>query len=100
MTRTFTELTRPQTNKSEKRETQTMNDRELKIRVAINKNMTRPDNRVKTDIIFYKWNAGRINHWVTREGSANYDIVSYYFTHETAEIKVFDDFGLIKSFNF
>lgn len=98
MTRSLTEITRPQTKKSEKRETQTMNTGELKIRVAINKNLDRPSNRVKTDIIFYKWKAGRINHWVTRENSANYDIVSYYFTYNDTEISVFDDLGLIKCF--
>ena len=77
-----------------------MNDKQLKIRVAINKNMTRPDNHVKTDIIFYKHPAGRINHWVTRPDSANYDIISYYFSYEVAEIKVFDDFGVIKVLNY
>ena len=86
--------------KPEKRETQTMPDNQLKIRVAINKNMTRPDNCVKAEIIFYKHPAGRINYWITRENSANYDIVSYYFSYETAEIKVFDDFGVIKVLNY
>ena len=97
MTRT---LTRPQTKQSDKRETQTMPDKQLKIRVAINKNITRPDNTVKADIIFYKHPAGRINYWVTRPDSANYDIISYYFSYEVAEIKVFDDFGVIKVLNY
>lgn len=77
-----------------------MPDDKLKIRVAINKNMTRPDNCVKADIIFYKHPAGRINYWVTRSDSANYDIISYYFSYEVAEIKVFDDFGVIKLLNY
>jgi len=96
MTRSLTEITRPQTKRSETREKLTMNDNELKLRVAINKNMTKPSNTVKTDIIFYKWKAGRLNYWVTRENSANYDIISYYFTYNDTEISLFDDLGLIK----
>ena len=73
-----------------------MNKPELKLRVAINKNMIKPSNCVKSDIIFYNWKAGRINYWVTRENSANYDIISYYFTYNDTEISIFDDFGLVK----
>ena len=101
MTDSFSNImTRPMAKKPEKRETQTMPDKQLKIRVAINKNITRPDNTVKADIIFYKHPAGRINYWVTRPDSANYDIISYYFSYEVAEIKVFDDFGVIKTLNY
>lgn len=89
-------IARPQTNKSETREKQTMNQRELKIRVAINKTIEKPKNHVKTDIICYKWNAGRVNQWVTREDSANYDIISYFFTYNDTEISLFDDQGLVK----
>ena len=96
MTRSLTEITRPQTKKSGNREKTTMNDKEARIRVEVRKATIRPENTVKTDIIIYKHGAGRINYWVTRQDSANYDIVSYYFTHETAEIKVFDDFSCIK----
>ena len=96
MTRSLTEITRPQTKKSGNRGKTTMNDKEARIRVEVRKATIRPENTVKTDIIIYKHGAGRINYWVTRQDSANYDIVSYYFTHETAEIKVFDDFSCIK----
>ena len=96
MTRSLTEITRPQTNQSAKREKTSMTEQEARIRVEVRKATVRPENTVKTDIIIYKHGAGRINYWVTRPNSANYDIVSYYFTHETAEIKVFDDFSCIK----
>lgn len=96
MTRSLTEITRPQTKRSATREKQSMTEEEARIRVEVRKATTRPDNTVKTDIVIYKHGAGRINYWVTRPDSANYDIVSYYFTHETAEIKVFDDFSCIK----
>lgn len=96
MTRSFTELTRPQTKKSANREKTSMTEHEARIRVEVRKATSRPHNTVKTDIILYKHGAGRINYWVTREDSANYDIVSYYFTHDMAEIKVFDDECCIK----
>jgi len=100
MTRSLTELTRPQVNKPEKREKITMTDKEARIRVEVRKATTRPSNTIKTDIIIYKHGAGRINYWVTREDSANYDIVSYYFIHDMAEIKVFDEISCIKIIKF
>lgn len=96
MTRSFVELTRPQTKKSGNREKMSMTEQEARIRVEVRKATQRPVNTVKTDIIIYKHGAGRLNYWVTREDSANYDIVSYYFTHNMAEIKVFDDESCIK----
>ena len=96
MTRSLTEITRPQTNQSAKREKTSMTEQEARIRVEVRKATVRPENTVKTDIIIYKHGAGRINYWVTRPNSANYDIISYYFTHETAEIKVFDEKSCIK----
>ena len=73
-----------------------MTDKEARIRVEVRKATVRPDNTVKTDIIIYSHGSGRINYWVTRADSCNYDIISYYFTHETAEIKVFDENSCIK----
>jgi len=83
--------TRPQVRKPETREKITMNDQELKVRVAVRKNTTRPDNTVKTDVILYSHGAGRINYWVSLEDSRNYDIISYYFLYDMAEIKLFDE---------
>ncbi len=91
MTRSLTQMTRPQANQSGNREKTAMTDKEMRIRVEVRKAAPRPLNTVKEDIIIYKHGAGRINYWVTREDSANYDIISYYFTHDMAEIKVFDD---------
>lgn len=96
MTRAFTELTRPEVKKTKQREKLNMTEQEARIRVEVRKATPKPSNTVKTDIIIYKHGAGRINYWITREDSANYDIVSYYFSHDTAEIKVFDDFNCIK----
>ena len=97
MTRAFPEImTRPQTDRSDKREKTSMTDKEARIRVEVRKATVRPENTVKTDILIYKHGAGRINYWVTRTDSANYDIISYYFTYNMAEIKVFDDFSCIK----
>lgn len=97
MTRAFPEImTRPQVDKPDTREKSTMTDKETRIRVEVRKAAPRPSNTIKEDIIIYKHGAGRINYWVTRSDSANYDIVSYYFTHQTAEIKVFDEKSCIK----
>jgi hypothetical protein len=79
-----------------KRETTNMTEQEARIRVEVRKSTTRPQNTIKTDIIIYKHGAGRINYWITREDSNNYDIVSYYFTYDMAEIKVFDEINCIK----
>ena len=73
-----------------------MTEHEARIRVEVRKATERPSNTVKTDIIIYKHGSGRINYWITREDSANYDIISYYFTYNNAEIKVFDDESCIK----
>ena len=96
MTRSFTELTRPKVKQTKQREKLNMTDTEARIRVEVRKATSKPDNTLKTDIIIYKHGAGRINYWITKPDSANYDIVSYYFTHDMAEIKVFDDFSCIK----
>ena len=88
--------TRPQARKPDTREKITMNDQELKVRVAVRKNTTRPDNTAKTDIILYSHGAGRINYWVTLEDSRNYDIISYYFLYDMAEIKLFDENSCVK----
>jgi len=88
--------TRPQATKPAIRETTSMTDIEARIRVEVRKSTTRPDNTIKTDIIIYKHGAGRINYWITRSDSANYDIISYYFSYDKAEIKVFDENSCIK----
>lgn len=55
-----------------------------------------PKGWVKTDIHMYKHGAGRVNFWHTVAGSANLDIVSYYFTYNSEEIVVQSDEKTIK----
>ena len=96
MTRSFTELMNPKVKQTRKGDKSNMTEQEARIRVEVRRATPKPDNTVKTDIIIYKHGSGRINYWITRSDSANYDIISYYFTHDMAEIKVFDDFSCIK----
>jgi len=96
MTRSLTEITRPQAKRPEQREKLTMTDKEARVRVEVRKATVRPDNTIKTDIVIYSHGAGRINYWVARADSSNYDIISYYFTYNMAEIKVFDENICIK----
>ena len=96
MTRSLTELARPQTKASGQREKINMTDKEARIRVEVRKATVRPDNTIKTDIVLYSHGAGRINYWVSQPDNNNYDIVSYYFIHNMAEIKVFDENLCIK----
>lgn len=89
-------MTKTKVSKSSTKETPSMTEQEARIRVEVRKATPRPSNTIKTDIIIYKHGSGRINYWVTREDSNNYDIISYYFTHDKAEIKVFDENNCIK----
>ena len=73
-----------------------MTEQEARIRVEVRKSTPRPSNTIKTDIIIYKHGSGRINYWITRDDSNNYDIISYYFTYDKTEIKVFDEINCIK----
>ena len=93
MTRSLIETTSP---KAKSREKLNMTEQEARIRVEVRKSTTRPSNTIKTDIIIYAHGSGRINYWITREDSHNYDIVSYYFTYNKAEIKIFDENNCIK----
>jgi hypothetical protein len=93
MTRSLIETTSP---KAKSREKLNMTEQEARIRVEVRKSTTRPSNTIKTDIIIYAHGSGRINYWISREDSLNYDIVSYYFTYNKAEIKIFDENNCIK----
>jgi hypothetical protein len=84
-------MTRPVTKSTVESESAKMNREEAKIRVALTKNITKPANTIKTDTIFYKHEAGRINFWVKLNDSNNYDIVSYYFSYNNLQIKLFDE---------
>lgn len=84
-------VTRPVANRTVESESPKMNREEAKIRVALTKNITKPANTIKTDTIFYKHEAGRVNFWVRLEDSNNYDIVSYYFSYNNLQIKLFDE---------
>ena len=81
--------TRPVAKNTVESEKPKMNREEAKLRVALTKNLTKPANTVKTDTIFYKHEAGRVNYWVRLEDS--YDIVSYYFSYDNLQIKLFDE---------
>ena len=83
--------TRPVQKRTVESESPKMNREEAKIRVALTKNITKPSNTVKTDTIFYKHEAGRVNYWTRLEDSNNYDIVSYYFSYNNLQIKLFDE---------
>ena len=84
-------VTRSTAKRAVESEMTKMNREEAKLRVALTKNITKPANTIKTDTIFYSHNAGRVNFWVRLEDSNNYDIISYYFTHDIAQIKLFDE---------
>ena len=83
--------TRPVQKRTVESESPKMNREEAKIRVALTRNITKPSNTVKTDTIFYKHEAGRVNYWTRLEDSNNYDIVSYYFSYNNLQIKLFDE---------
>jgi hypothetical protein len=83
--------TRPVQKRTVESESPKMNREEAKIRVALTKNIAKPANTVKTDTIFYKHDAGRVNFWVKLPDSNNYDIVSYYFSYNNLQIKLFDE---------
>ena len=83
--------TRPVQKRTVESESPKMTREEAKIRVALTKNITKPANTVKTDTIFYKHEAGRVNFWVKLTDSNNYDIVSYYFSYNNLQIKLFDE---------
>ena len=83
--------TRPVQKRTVESESPKMNREEAKIRVALTKNIAKPANTVKTDTIFYKHDAGRVNFWVKLPNSNNYDIVSYYFSYNNLQIKLFDE---------
>lgn len=91
---------RPTAKEADKRETPTMSKEQLKVKVEIQKNLQKPERCVKSDVIFYDNNAGRVNYWITVDGSNNYDIISYYFTYKDAVIRLFSDSGEIKAINF
>lgn len=55
-----------------KKEAVEMTPKEAKIRTAVIKSFPKPANCIKTDIKLYKFDCGRINHWV--EGKNGYDI--------------------------
>lgn len=74
-----------------------MKEYEARIKVEVRKALEKPPNTIKTDIILYSHGAGRVNYWITRNDSLNYDIISYYFTCNKAEIKLFDDWSCIKT---
>lgn len=76
------------------KETQPMKTQDLKVRVAILKNLDKPKETVKTDVICYPFNAGRVNYWVKRSDSLNLDIESYFFIIKNNEINVYDENGL------
>ena len=84
-------MTRPVLKSTVESESAKMNREEAKIRVALTKNITKPANTIKTDTIFYKHEAGRVNFWVKLNDSNNYDIVSYYFSYDNLQIKLFDE---------
>jgi hypothetical protein len=81
----------PVQKRTVERESPKMNREEAKIRVALTKNITKPAHTIKTDTIFYKHEAGRVNFWVKLTDSNNYDIVSYYFSYNNLQIKLFDE---------
>jgi len=83
--------TRPVQKRTVESESPKMNREEAKLRVALTKNITKPANTIKTDTIFYKHEAGRVNYWIKLEDSNNYDIVSYYFSYNNLQIKLFDE---------
>ena len=89
-------MTKTKVSKPSVKETTSMTEQEARIRVEVRKATPRPSNTIKTDIIIYKHGSGRINYWITRDDSNNYDIISYYFTYDKAEIKVFDENNCIK----
>lgn len=77
--------------------------KEAQIRYNLLNILPEPKNCVKTDVIIYKHGAGRINFWhipdkVSENGLNlyNYDIKSYYFTHNSAEIVVFDEEKVVR----
>lgn len=89
-------VTRPAPKSVVESESPKMNREEAKIRVALTKNITKPANTIKTDTIFYKHSAGRVNFWIRLEDSNNYDIVSYYFSYDNLQIKLFDEKDVCK----
>jgi hypothetical protein len=87
--------TRPVQKRTVESESPKMNREEAKIRVALTKNITKPAHTIKTDTIFYKHEAGRVNFWVKLNDSNNYDIISYYFSYDNLQIKLFDDYSTV-----
>ena len=77
--------------------------KEAQIRYNLLNVLPEPKNCIKTDIIIYKHGAGRVNFWYRGEDVSenglnlyNYDILSYYFTYNNAEIVVFDDEKVVR----
>lgn len=68
-----------------------MNPLEPKIRKILLDSVREPRECVKTDVIFYKHKAGRLNHWHKRQNSPNLDIESYYFTYDETKLEVHSD---------
>jgi hypothetical protein len=89
-------LRKPKASEPSTRGTTNMTEQEARIRVEVRKSTPRPSNTIKTDVIIYAHGSGRVNYWVSIEDSSNYDIISYYFTYNKAEIKVFDEINCIK----
>ena len=87
---------KPKASEPSTRGTTNMTEQEARIRVEVRKSTPRPPNTIKTDVIIYAHGSGRVNYWITKEDSSNYDIISYYFTYNKAEIKVFDEINCIK----
>ena len=55
-----------------KKEAVQMTPKEAKIRISVIKSFPKPPDCIKTDIKLYKFDCGRINHWV--KGLNGYDI--------------------------
>jgi len=87
---------KPKASEPSNKGTTNMTEQEARIRVEVRKSTPRPPNTIKTDVIIYSHGSGRVNYWTTKEDSSNYDIISYYFTYNKAEIKVFDEINCIK----
>lgn len=72
--------------------------KEANIRYNLLNILTEPKNCAKTDVYLYKNGAGRVNFWCKIENVSenglnlyNYDIISYYFTTNNNELKVYNE---------
>lgn len=74
-------------------EASAMTQREAQIRVAVLKSFPKPPNCMKTDIKLYKFDCGRINHWVPGKNGADIGPHSAFFIVRNNTIEMLPEVG-------